>query len=46
MEQRLVLEDQQGTVLRVFSWDGEPLKVLRREDTRRLELAKSSEKSI
>lgn len=41
MEQRLVLEDQNGTVLRVFPWDGEPLKVIRRGDTRRLELAKS-----
>lgn len=38
MEKRLVLQDKQGNVVRAFSWQGEPVKVVRRSDTRRLEL--------
>ena len=41
MEQRLVLEDDNGTVLRAFAWSGEPLQAVRRGDTGRLELMKS-----
>lgn len=43
MEKNLVLQDKNGNVLRVFAWDGEETKVIRRADTRRLELVKSTE---
>ncbi len=43
MEKRLVLEDKDGTVLRAYGWRGEPLKVIRRADTRRLEVVTSTE---
>ncbi len=43
MEQRLVLEDEQGKVLRAFAWSGEPLQAIRRGDTGRLELMRSVE---
>lgn len=35
---RLVLEDSEGRVLRTFQWEGARTKVIRRGDTRRLEL--------
>ncbi len=38
MEKRLVLEDHNGTVLRAFNWNGEAGEVIRRGDTRRLEV--------
>jgi hypothetical protein len=43
MEKRLVLEDSNGTVLRAYGWRGEPLQVIRRSDTRRLEVVPSTE---
>ncbi len=42
MEKRLVLEDSSGLVLRSFAWTGEPLMVIRRGDTHRLELIKDT----
>lgn len=42
MEKNLVLEDKNGQVLRVFAWDGSAAKVIRRADTRRLELVKDT----
>lgn len=38
MENRLVLEDDKGTVLRTFRWEGDKAKVIRRGDTKRLEV--------
>ncbi|MBX3022898.1 MAG: AgmX/PglI C-terminal domain-containing protein [Bdellovibrionales bacterium] len=38
MERQLVLEDDNGQVVRAYAWDGSPVKVIRRGDTRRLEL--------
>lgn len=38
MEKRLVLEDHNGTVLRAFNWNGDAGEVIRRGDTRRLEV--------
>jgi hypothetical protein len=43
MEKRLVLEDSKGTVLRGYQWNGEPVQVIRRGDTRRLEVVSSTE---
>lgn len=43
MEQRLVLEDENGKVLRAFAWSGEPAQCIRRGDTGRLELVHSIE---
>jgi hypothetical protein len=43
MDQRLVLQDGGGRVLRAFAWDGEPVQVIRRGDTQRLELVSSAE---
>jgi hypothetical protein len=43
MEQRLVLEDLDGKVVRAFQWSGEPVQVIRRHDTRRLELIENLE---
>ncbi len=43
MEKRLVLEDSSGTVLRSYQWLGEPVQVIRRGDTRRLEVVPSTE---
>lgn len=37
-DKHLVLEDDQGNVLRTYKWSGEPVQVVRRGDTRRLEL--------
>jgi hypothetical protein len=42
MEKRLVLEDKNGTVLRAFEWRGEPVEVIRRGDTQRLEMVSST----
>lgn len=42
MEKNLVLQDNNGNVLRVFPWDGESAKIIRRADTKRLELVKST----
>ena len=43
MEKRLVLEDSGGTVLRAYHWKGETVEVIRRGDTRRLEVVPSTE---
>ncbi|MBC7371742.1 MAG: AgmX/PglI C-terminal domain-containing protein [Bdellovibrionaceae bacterium] len=43
MEKRLVLEDNNGTVLRSYQWQGESVEVIRRSDTRRLEVVPSSD---
>lgn len=43
MEKRLVLENHGGTVLRTFYWKGETGEVIRRGDTRRLEVVQSTE---
>lgn len=43
MDKKLVLEDNQGQVVRYFSWSGEPMKVIRRQDTKRLELVGNTE---
>lgn len=40
MEKNLVLEDNEGKVVRVFNWDGEQASVIRRVSTKRLEIAK------
>lgn len=40
---RLVLSDQDGQVVRAFEWSGEPVQVIRRGDTRRLELVQNTE---
>jgi outer membrane biosynthesis protein TonB len=41
MQRQLVLEDSSGNIIRTFGWDGLPLEVVRRADTRRLELVPS-----
>ena len=41
MEQKLVLQDVDGKVLRSFNWAGQPVQVIRRQDTHRLELVES-----
>jgi hypothetical protein len=38
MDKRLVLEDHSGTVVRAFNWTGQTGEVIRRSDTRRLEI--------
>lgn len=38
MDKNLVLEDNEGRVVRVFNWNGEQAKVIRRSDTKRLEI--------
>lgn len=43
MEKRLVLEDSNGTVLRSYQWGGGPVQVIRRGDTRRLEVVPSTD---
>lgn len=43
MERQLVLEDNHGEVVRAYAWDGEPVSVVRRGDTLRLELVSSIE---
>jgi outer membrane biosynthesis protein TonB len=41
MDRQLVLEDSEGQVVRTYAWDGKPVQVVRRGDTRRLELVDS-----
>ena len=41
MEQRLVLQSDDGKVLRAFEWTGDAVQVVRRGDTKRLELVSS-----
>ncbi len=41
MDQRLVLEDDSGKVVRAYQWSGEPVQLIRRADTGRLELRRS-----
>lgn len=36
--EKLVLEDKEGKVVRAYAWSGKPVQVVRRWDTRRLEL--------
>lgn len=43
MEKRLVLEDDSGKVLRSYAWQGHPVQVIRRGDTRRLEVIANTE---
>jgi len=43
MEKRLVLEDKDGKVLRAYGWQGHPVQVIRRSDTRRVEIVHSTE---
>lgn len=43
MEKNLVLEDSNGKVVRVFNWDGDHATVIRRSDTKRLEIANNLE---
>lgn len=42
MDKNIVLEDNEGKVVRVFAWDGGAAKVIRRSDTSRLELVKDT----
>jgi len=41
MERQLVLEDNNGEVVRTYAWTGKPVHVVRRGDTLRLELVSS-----
>lgn len=41
MDKQLVLEDSDGQVVRTYAWNGKPVQVVRRGDTRRLELVDS-----
>lgn len=41
MDRQLVLEDSEGQVVRTYAWNGKPVQVVRRGDTRRLELVDS-----
>ena len=41
MDRQLVLQDNQGEVVRAYAWDGHPVHVVRRGDTLRLELLSS-----
>ncbi len=41
MEKNLVLEDNKGKVVRVFNWSGDKATVIRREDTKRLEVVEN-----
>jgi hypothetical protein len=43
MDKRLVLEDHDGRVLRTFNWKGDTGEVIRRGDTRRLEVVPSTD---
>ena len=43
MERQLVLEDKEGSVVRAYKWNGKPVHVVRRGDTRRLELVSTLE---
>jgi len=43
MEKRLVLEDQTGKVVRAYQWQGQAAQVIRRGDTRGLEILTSTD---
>src|SRR5689334_4476997 len=43
MNKQLVLEDNNGEVVRTYAWSGKPVSVVRRGDTLRLELVSSLE---
>jgi hypothetical protein len=43
MEKRLVLEDSEGRVVRAYAWQGQTAQVIRRSDTRRLEVLLNTE---
>lgn len=43
MDTQLVLQDNEGNTVRTFSWDKKPARVIRRSDTRRLEVRKEVE---
>lgn len=43
MERQLVLEDNNGEVVRTYAWSGKPVQVIRRGDTLRLELVSTLE---
>ncbi|HEY8270634.1 MAG TPA: AgmX/PglI C-terminal domain-containing protein [Pseudobdellovibrionaceae bacterium] len=43
MDKQLVLEDHEGTVLRAFNWKGDTGEVIRRGDTRRLEVVRTTD---
>lgn len=43
MDTQLVLQDNEGTTVRTFSWDKKPARVIRRSDTGRLEVRKEVE---
>lgn len=43
MDTQLVLQDNEGNTVRTFSWDRKPARVIRRSDTRRLEVRKEVE---
>lgn len=38
MDTQLVLQDNEGNTVRTFSWDKQPARVIRRSDTRRIEV--------
>lgn len=40
--EKLVLEDKEGRVVRAYAWSGQPMQVVRRWDTRRLELVEDT----
>lgn len=46
MERQLVFEDENGKVVRAYAWDGNPVRVIRRGDTRRLELVNNTETDV
>lgn len=41
--EKLVLQDNEGRTIRAYNWSGEPVRVIRRGDTRRLELMRGTE---
>ncbi|OYZ17929.1 MAG: hypothetical protein B7Y39_14375 [Bdellovibrio sp. 28-41-41] len=43
MDTQLVLQDNEGNTVRTFSWDKQPARVIRRSDTRRIEVRKEVE---
>ncbi len=43
MDTQLVLQDNEGNTVRTFSWDKSPARVIRRSDTRRIEVRKEVE---
>lgn len=41
--EKLVLQDKEGLVVRAFEWSGQPVEVIRRGDTKRLELVNTTD---